>query len=57
MARATTKDQREALQQVKDLLSEAFALIDQRYWAVRSEREAYQTVLAHLEHWIEWETD
>ena len=57
MAKVTTKDQHEALQNLRDLLSEAFALIDHRYWAVQSEREAYKTVLAHLEHWIEWETD
>ena len=52
----TTRTQREALQHVAQVLAEAFALIDSRYWATRDQRKAYEDVLRHLENWIGFES-
>lgn len=50
----TTKRQREFLAKLASDLQEALDLLPGRYWAVRSQRESYQVVIAHLRAWLDW---
>lgn len=51
----STVDQRLALAKVRDDLQQAFDALPGRFWAARSQREAYTIVLAHLTAWADWE--
>lgn len=53
----STVDQRERLVKLRADLQEAFDTLPTRFWAVRSQKDSYRDVLAHLEAWIRWETD
>lgn len=53
----STVDQREKLVRLRADLQEAFDALPHRFWAVRSQKDSYNDVLAHLEAWIRWETD
>lgn len=51
----STPSQRARLQALAVELKAALDALPARFWAGRSEIEAYTTVLRHIERWIAWE--
>lgn len=55
-ARSTPR-QRESLVRLREDLQEAFDSLPGRFWATRSQIDAYNQVLHHLTNWLAWEED
>lgn len=51
----STPAQRADLIVLETMLRSALDALDGRFWATRSQKESYETVLRHLAAWIDWE--
>lgn len=53
----STPTTRAALIQIERDLRDALDSLPGRFWATRSQKDAYQVVIRHLQSWISWEAE